>query len=372
MQGVVAGFAHEHIGPVLATRCGVVVVAVAQHRVIASAGPDGVVATTATHSVVARTCAESFCIGATHHQISAIARLSGFDRRQGVDRTRHIQGCASLHGVGAVGAEHGGIGQVDAHPQCALCKVDGRTLERNDPVDQLDRDGRLDFDVNTLQGIAHPGCTALRDCLHHSPRAFEGDRALAAALDGEFAIGTVCGGHLTLKQEHHFAVVQREVIGAVTREVNGFKAAQTRASKARHVQINTMSLELQGVIARAAIDQDKVKLGNGQHIVATATANDVGAAQAVDGVIACTTSQTVGVEVTNQQVVARGACLHQGIGEVATVDDEGLARAVTVALVGGHARQDVNEAIVVEVTRGHRKTKLVLWQTTRDDEAVVP
>ena len=63
--------------------------------------------------------------------------------------------------------------------------------------------------------------------------------------------------------------------------------------------------------------------------------------------------------------------MHQRIGEITPIDDEGLARAVAIALVGGHARQDVDEAVVVEVTCSHREAILVLRQTTCDDQTVV-
>ena len=142
-------------------------------------------------------------------------------------------------------------------------EVDGGPLERNHPVHQVHSDRRLHFDVNTLKGVTHPRHTVrVSDGFHHGPWAFKRDRALVAALDGEFGVSAVSGGHLAFQQEHHFAVVQGQVVFTVACEVNGFKATQARACKARHVQVHAVALELQGVRASATVDQDEIEFGD--------------------------------------------------------------------------------------------------------------
>ena len=91
----------------------------------------------------------------------------------------------------------------------------------------------------------------------------------------------------------------------------------------------------------------------------------------MNGVVTRTTRQTVGVEVTDQQIIARSTRLNQRISEITAVDDKTFARVVAIALVGWHAGYDVHKPIAVEVPGRCRETKLVLRQAAGDDQTIL-
>ena len=342
----------------------------AQNRVVATTCKDRVVASAGLNRVVTRACRESLSCRCANNTVGAGTRLNDFHCRDVVAGTRDINGRCSQQGVTACTRDRD-IAQVDAGACCGLCEIDGRTLVRNDPSLQIHVDVRQHLDVNTFERVAYPSVASAGDTLHLSPGPFQNQGALGCSSNGQFRIGAVSGGHLPLQQIHHLAVVDREAVGPITGQVNGLETAQLGTGKTRHIQMNAIAAELQGVEARTSVDQHKVQLGNRQNVISTATANDVCPTQAVDGVIARTTCQPVWIEITNQQIVARSSRLDQRIGEVAPIDDKTFTRVVAIALVDGHTGHNVHKAIAVEVARCSRESKLVLRQAACDDQTIL-